>query len=36
MSIVSWLGLSVERAARLPDTPDRPSRLPDKGQTGVD
>jgi hypothetical protein len=29
-------GLSVERATHPPDTPDRPSHLPDKGQTGVD
>jgi hypothetical protein len=32
-------GLSVGRATRLgrpPDTPDRPSRPPDKGQTGID
>jgi hypothetical protein len=31
-----WTGLSVGRATRLPDTPDRPSRSPDKGQTGID
>jgi hypothetical protein len=31
-----WAGLSVGRAARLPDTPNRPSRPPDKGQTGID
>jgi hypothetical protein len=30
------VGLSVGRAARLPNTPDRPSRLPDKGQTDID
>jgi hypothetical protein len=30
------LGLSVGRAARLPDTPNRPSRPPNKGQTGID
>jgi hypothetical protein len=29
-------GLSVGRAARPPDTPDRPSRPPDKSQTGID
>jgi hypothetical protein len=29
-------GLSVGRAARPPDTPDRPSRPPDKGQMGID
>jgi hypothetical protein len=29
-------GLSVGRAARSPDTPDRSSRLPNKGQTGID
>jgi hypothetical protein len=29
-------GLSIERAAHPPDTPDRPLRPPDKGQTGVD
>jgi hypothetical protein len=29
-------GLSVERATRPPYTPDRPSRPPDKGQTGID
>jgi hypothetical protein len=29
-------GLSIGRAARPPDTPDRPSRPPDKGQTGID
>jgi hypothetical protein len=29
-------GLSVGRAACPPDTPDRPLRLPDKGQTGID
>jgi hypothetical protein len=29
-------GLSVGRAARPLDTPDRPSRSPDKGQTGID
>ena len=32
----SQLGLSVGRAARLPDMPNRPSRPPDKGQTGID
>jgi hypothetical protein len=31
-----WAGLSVGQAARPPDTPDRPSRPPDKGQTGID
>jgi hypothetical protein len=25
----------VGRAARPPDTPDRPLRLPDKGQSGI-
>jgi hypothetical protein len=30
------VGLSVGQAARLPNTPDRPSRPPDKGQTGID
>jgi hypothetical protein len=29
-------GLSVGQAARPPDTPDRPSRQPDKGQMGID
>jgi hypothetical protein len=29
-------GLSMGRAARPPYTPDRPSRPPDKGQTGID
>jgi hypothetical protein len=29
-------GLSVGRAAGPLDTPDRPSRPPDKGQTGID
>jgi hypothetical protein len=33
-----WLrpGLSMGRAARSPDTPDRPLHPPDKGQTGID
>ena len=30
------VGLSVGRAARLPDTPNRPSHLPNKDQMGVD
>jgi hypothetical protein len=29
-------GLFVGRAARRSDMPDRPSRPPDKGQTGID
>jgi hypothetical protein len=29
-------GLSVGQAARLPNTPNRPLRPPDKGQTGID
>jgi hypothetical protein len=36
MEIDSPLGLSMGQAAPPPDTPDRPSRPPDKGQTGVD
>jgi hypothetical protein len=32
----SLLGMVVCGAGRPPDTPDRPSCPPDKGQTGVD
>jgi hypothetical protein len=36
MWLTPLVGLSVGRAARPPNTPDRPSRPPDKGQTGID